>query len=151
MKGRVEIRPLRIDDLREIYLRGREFLAPGRSLFRLAWNETNLADALAVDPGLSLVALTKKSVAGFLIASLEQEGGLQTATIRWLCADPSGPAGLMDGLLREFVSSVAGRHIDKIMIALPEDHAELIQYYRNFGFTESNRFIIMENFSPKQS
>ncbi len=151
MKGRLEIRPVRIEDLREIYLRGREFLAPHRSPSRQAWNETNLADALVGDPGLSLVATIKKKIVGFLIASLEQEGALQTATIRWLCADPSGPAGLTDRLLREYISMITERRIDKIMITLPEDHAEIIEYYRNFGFTESNRFIIMENFSPKRS
>ncbi|MBP7735006.1 MAG: hypothetical protein KA369_03445 [Spirochaetes bacterium] len=149
MKGPVEIRPVRIDDLRKVFLLGREFFTRRHSPILQDWNETSLADCLAGNRGLGLVAVTKKSVAGFLIASLDEGDGVQTATIRWLCADPSRPAGLMEGLLREFKSLLAGRHIEKILIALPEGNSELIEYYRNFGFTESNRFIIMENFLPK--
>jgi hypothetical protein len=150
MKGRVEIRPVRINDLREIYLLGSEFFAPHHHPFPQAWNEETLADAIADDPGLSLVAIIKKCVAGFLIASLDEGGAIRTAAIRWFCAPPSRPASLKDELLHEFASTIALSQIDKIIITLPDDNSELIEYFRNFGFTDSKRFIIMENFLPKK-
>jgi hypothetical protein len=151
MKGRIEIRPVRIDDLREIYILGHEFMDDQGSPFLPAWNESNLADVIARDLELSLVAVSKKRVTGFLIASIDETGGIRTAAIRWLCADQSKHAGTTTGLLEAFTATLSGRNIEKIIIALPESNSELIEYYRNFGFTDSKRFIIMENFLPKNT
>ncbi|HOT45935.1 MAG TPA: hypothetical protein PLM53_15250 [Spirochaetota bacterium] len=151
MKGRIEIRPVRLDDLREIYLLGREVFGNRALPFQPVWNEANLADAIAGDPGLCLVAVSKKSIAGFIIVSLDESGGPSCAVIRWLCVRENSPDNLLTDMLNRLQSSLAEQKIEKIMVALPEGNSELIEYYRNFGFTESNRFIIMENFSPEKS
>ncbi len=151
MKGRLEIRHVRVDDLREIYLLGCKYLGNQCSPFQTGWNERNLADVLTQEQSLGLVAVFKKSVAGFIIASVETSGSDQTTTIRWLCTRENKPAGLLTDMLNAFTSALTVRNIAKIVIALPEKNSEIIEYYRNFGFTESNRFIIMENFLPKKS
>ncbi len=151
MKGRIEIRPAGIDDLREMYILGRENLATGGLPCSHGWNETNFADILARDGTISLVAVTKKKVVAFLIASIEPAGNDQAATIRWFCQEASRQTGLMDHFLNKLKSILLDKNIGKIIIALPETNSELIEYYRNFGFTDSERFIIMENFLPKKS
>lgn len=151
MKGRIEIRPVRVDDLREIFLLGLQFLENRETPFMPAWNESNLADVIARDLELSLVAVSKKRVAGFLIASLDETGGNRTAAIQWLCVDQPKYAGITPDLLNAFTATLSGRNIGKIIIALPESNSELIECYRNFGFTDSKRFIIMENFLPKNT
>ncbi len=150
MKGRVEIRPAGIDDLRDIFVLGLEIFGNEASQCLPEWNETNLAEALARDPGFSVVAVTKKSITGFLIASPEEIRGVQTVAIRWLCADRTAAGGIMADMLNVFKSTLSERNIEKIVVTLPETNSELIEYYRNFGFTDSKRFIIMENFLPKK-
>lgn len=146
MKRPLEIRPVREDDLRPLYLLGREFFKNQDPLFMPAWNESNLADVIARGRDLALVAIAKKKPVGFLIASLEETDGHTEAVIRWLCADESKNPGLYAGLLAAFTDTLSGRTIKKITIALPETNAELIDYFRNNGFTDSKHFIIMENF-----
>ncbi len=151
MKGRIEIRPVRVDDLRGIYLLGRDVFVSRSSFFTPPWNEANLADAVAGDPGLSLVAASKKSIAGFIIVSLDESDGPPCAVIRWVCLRENKPTGLLTDMLRTLQSALAERKIEKMVIALPGENSDLIEYYRNFGFTESNRFIMMENFSLEKS
>jgi hypothetical protein len=149
MKRRLEFRPLREEDLRELFLLGRKFSETRGAPFLPAWDESNLADVIARDRDLCLVADLKKCVVGFLIASLDETGSIRTAVIRWLCADESKHADITSGMLNAFKSLLTGLNIEKITVALPETNAELIEYYRKFGFTDSKRFITMENFLPK--
>jgi ribosomal protein S18 acetylase RimI-like enzyme len=150
MKERIEIRPMKVDDLREIYLLGHKAFGDHWSPLQPAWNEATLADVMAGD-GLCLVAASKKSIDGFIIVSLEESGGHACAVIRWLCTRENKPAGLLTDMLHTLKSTLVERKIEKIIVSIPVENTELIEYYRNFGFTESNRFIIMENFSPEKS
>lgn len=149
MKERIQIRPLRPDDLRSVYALGSEAFEGEPMAGIGAWNESNLADVLIRDPGFSLIAATKKKTAGFLIASPDKGGDPSSVTIWWLCIHRSQAPGLLRDLLESFSSRCSEKNIATMSVILPDSNSEIIQFFQNFGFTESKRFITMENFLPK--
>ena len=149
MKERIQIRPLGPGDLRSVYALGSEAFGEEPTAGMAAWNESNLADVLVRDPGFSLIAATKKKTAGFLIASPDDGRNPSSVTIWWLCIHRSQGPGLLREILDTFTSRCSESNIGAIRVILPDSHSEIIQFFRNFGFTESKRFITMENFLPK--
>lgn len=146
MKRGTEIRPMRIDDLRDVFLLGRDVLpSAGRTADR-GWNERDLAELLVRGLDVSLVAICKKRVAGFLIAFPEDAESGGAVTVRWLCASPFHGAGVREDLLNAFRQSMAERNCPLIRAEVSAGDADFYEFFRKFGFTESEHLIMMENF-----
>ena len=151
MKRAIEIRPMRIDDLRGVFLLGREVLPSRGTTPARDWNEKNVAAVLARGLECSLVAMYKKNVAGFIIALPEEgapDGG--AVTIQWLCAGSiaarSGKTCCAPSQL-----SMSEMKYPRIRADIPAESAELYDLFRKFDFTESKHLLIMENFPPKKN
>ncbi|MBN1496585.1 MAG: hypothetical protein JXA07_07440 [Spirochaetes bacterium] len=148
MKRRVEIRPMQADDLREVFLLGRECFSTQATAAARVWNERTLADVLASGLDLSFVARYKKKVSGFLIA--RPDGEDDAVMIEWLCAGYISDGPTAEELLQVFQQSMSERMCVRIDVVIPRENQELSAIFKKFGFTESNQQLIMENFPQKQ-
>jgi ribosomal protein S18 acetylase RimI-like enzyme len=150
MKQKVEIRPVRIDDLRDLFIMGKERLGDAHADSAHSWNEKNLAEIIAGNLEISFVAVYKKTVMGFIIGDLENSGtNTREAAVKWLCVRKSGDNDLAGALLHAFQQCLREKNINKIRLAVSASNAELIELYQKFGFTESEHVLTMENFLPK--
>jgi ribosomal protein S18 acetylase RimI-like enzyme len=149
MSRGIEIRPMRSEDLREVFLLGRELLAEHASVNAAPWNENKLAEVLASGLDLSFVAVYKKSVTGFIIGILEEGGPGSTAAITWFCSRRFDHKDVEGDLLRAFLEHLLESNFAGIRTAIPASNPELNAFFRKFGFTESKHLLIMENFPPK--
>jgi hypothetical protein len=149
MKRGPEIRSMRIDDLRGVFLLGREFLPPHGHTGATGWKEQNIARVLARGLDVSFVAIYKKKIIGFLIGLPEDAGtDAGAVTIQWLCAPG---ADVRADLLHVFRQSVSETKYAGIRAEIPASNPELYEFFRKFDFTESEHLLIMENFPPKKN
>jgi ribosomal protein S18 acetylase RimI-like enzyme len=150
MKQGVEIRQIRIDDLRGVFILGKELFGISHAGAANSWNEKNLAEILADNMEISFVAVYKKGIVGFIIGALEN-GGIHAgkASIMWLCTGKSGQTEVAEDLLYAFQQYLFEKNIKIISAAVTDSNAELIQLYKKFGFTETNHVLIMETFLSK--
>jgi len=150
MKQKVEIRPVRIDDLRDLFIMGKERLGDAPADSARSWNEKNLAEIIADNLEISFVAVYKKTIVGCIIGALDNCGmNAREAAIEWLCVRKSGDNDLAGGLLYAFQQCLREKNINKIRVNVPVSSAELIELYQKFGFTETEHVLTMENFLPK--
>jgi hypothetical protein len=147
MKRSIEIRQMRIDDLRQVFLMGRDHYhvhAPGPAR---PWNEKNMSDVVADHLDSSFVAWYKKDLMGLLIGAVDSQHA--TAKIIWMAAREFGGVNILGELYAAFLQSIQNRNIDKIQIEVVKSDNELIDFCNKFGFTESKDTLIMENFLLK--
>jgi hypothetical protein len=148
MKRQPEIRRIRHDDLRGVFLLGGELFVPGNGGdLPLAWNEAHLAGVLADDMAHSFVAAGKKSIEGFLIGRISSA---DTAEIVWTGARGREGARLLADLHQAFIESLPPT-VTLIRLELHESSTEMIDFFGKFGFTLSKHVVIMENFFRKKS
>jgi hypothetical protein len=145
MRRPIEIRGIRHEDLRGVFLLGSELFAPGGGDLPLAWNEIHLAGVLAEDMSHSFVAAGKKSIDGFLVGRVPDA---DSAEIIWTGARGRETALLFTDLYHAFVSSLPDT-ITRIQLYLPASSTEMIDFFEKFGFTDSKHVVIMENFFRK--
>jgi len=148
MKRRVEILPMQADDLRDVFLLGRECFSTQATAAARPWNEQTLADVLVNGLDLSFVARYKKKLSGFLIA--RPDGEDDAVMIEWLCAGSITGGPTAEELLQVFQQSMSERMCGRIDIVIPIENRELYAIFKKFGFTESNQLLTMENFPQKQ-
>jgi hypothetical protein len=148
MRRFVEIRMIRPDDLRDVFVLGLEFFPgqDGRSPI-LSWNETNLAAVLAEDISLSLVAARKNSIEGFLIARNDNPGRVE---ILWIAARGPEAVRVRDDLCQAFIDGLP-ETISRIRVTVPASNPEMMDFFGKFGFTDSEHVVIMENFFRKNT
>lgn len=151
MGSRAEIRGMRIDDLRAVFLLGSRLYGTGIPGEAGGWNEQNLAGILSECLDTSFVAVNKKEIVGYLIAGTGHAADRpRAARIFWLGAAGTGKAAVSECLLQSFIDILRERDIDRITIKLDGRNSELIDLARKFGFTESKHVLIMENFLSKR-
>ena len=146
MKGKVEIRPICVDDLRNLFMTGKERCGYLSGACAISWNEKNLAEIIADNPELSVAAFYKKTITGFIIGALENGG---TAAVKWLWAEKPADNDIAGRLLHAFQQCLKEKNINKIRVSVTESSSELIELFLKFGFTETEHVLIMENFLPK--
>jgi hypothetical protein len=144
MRRPVEIREIRHDDLRGVFLLGSELLSPSCADMPVPWDAANLAGALADGMDHSLVAAGKK-IEGFLVGRPAGEG---SAEILWACARGREAAVLLENLYRAFLKSLPPA-VTRIRLFLPPSSVEMIDFWGKFGFTLSKHVVIMDNFFRK--
>jgi ribosomal protein S18 acetylase RimI-like enzyme len=150
MKRGIEIRPMCIDDLRAVFILGKELPGTTGPGITASWNEKNLAGIIADNLEISFIAIYKKIIAGFIIGALENDGiSNGTASILWLCVRKFEQYDVAGDLLHAFHQCLIERNVYNIKAAVAASHAELIEFYRKFGFTETKHVLIMENFLSK--
>lgn len=151
MKRGIEIRPMRIDDVRNVFLLGRELLPPEPAAADRAWNESNLSDTLASGLDFSFIAAIKKKIAGFIIAVPDgRETGDDAVSIAWLCAPPDA-GGIRESLLNALLGKMTKKSNPRVRAHLSAENSDLYDLLQKFGFTESKHLVIMENFPPKRN
>ena len=148
MKRRGEIRPMKVDDLREVFLLGRECFTTPAPMTARAWDERTLADILAGGLEFSLVALHKKKVTGFIIA--RPDGRDDTVTLEWLYAGTIAGGPTEEELLQVFHRTISEKKYRRINVVISPENRELYAIFKKFGFTESNQLLILENFPQKK-
>jgi|RifCSP16_2_1023846.scaffolds.fasta_scaffold214861_1 ribosomal protein S18 acetylase RimI-like enzyme len=150
MKQRVEIRPIRIDDLRGVFILGTDRFGIARADAAVSWNEKNLAEIIADNPEVSFVAVYKRGIVGFIIGALGNSGiHAGIASIMWFCTAKSGQTDVAAELFRAFQQCLFEKNIKKINASAAVSNAELIELYKKFGFTETEQVLIMETFLSK--
>ncbi|OHD65022.1 MAG: hypothetical protein A2176_04540 [Spirochaetes bacterium RBG_13_51_14] len=151
MNRAIEFRPVRIEDLRDIFELGAELSTEHPRIVMAPWNEEALAEILADSMELSLVAIRRKKPVGFLIASAANTGGRdRAAEIKWFGARGPERYGVLADMLRTFKQMLAQRNIETIRIQVSGSNAKLIAFLEKYGFTEMEHFLSMENFLPKK-
>jgi ribosomal protein S18 acetylase RimI-like enzyme len=149
MKQGVEIRPIRIEDLRDVFILGKELLETAGPT-ATSWSEINLAEIIVDNLEISFVAVYKKTIMGFIIGALGNEGiDADTAYIKWHCARRLDQSDLTGELLHALQQCLVEKNIKKIKAEATASNVELIEFYRKFGFTEKEHLLIMENFLSK--
>jgi ribosomal protein S18 acetylase RimI-like enzyme len=149
MKQGVEIRPVRIDDLRGVFILGKELFGTAGPV-TTSWSELNLAEIIADNFEISFVAVYKKIIAGFIIGTIENDGiNDGTASILWLCVRRFEQYDIAGDLLHAFHQCLIEKNVYTIKTEVATSQAELIEFYRKFGFTETEHVLIMENFLSK--
>ena len=119
MKQKVEIRPIRIDDLRNVFIMGRERFGTAHAGTASSWNEKNLAEIITGNPDLSFVAAYKKGIAGFIIGYLEDDGlNDRTAAVKWLCVGKSERNDVAGNLVLALQQCLREKNINKIRVAV---------------------------------
>ncbi|TFH42487.1 MAG: hypothetical protein E4G96_03360 [Chrysiogenales bacterium] len=139
----VEIRPMIENDLRGVFLLGRELFGEGGGD---TWNETSLAGLLASNLEHSLIAIRGRSTAGFIIPEVFPNG---TVCIRWIAWREGDEIPVAAPLLEAFQSSLSGKHLTAVRIMIGSENLRLIELCKNFCFTELQHILMMGNFFPK--
>jgi hypothetical protein len=147
MRRPVEIREIRHDDLRGVFLLGSELLPPECADMPVPWDAGSLAGVLADGMDHSFVAAKKKTVEGFLVGRLT---GAETAEILWTCARGREAAALLENLYHAFTKSLPPA-VTRIRVFSPSLSVEMSDFFGKFGFTLSKHVVIMENFFRKNS
>jgi hypothetical protein len=146
MKVALEIRPMRIDDLREVFILGKELLNACAG-WPPPWNEASLAETIAGCLETSFVAVYKRKVAGFLIGSAVS--GAPAACVIWLASRHFEGIDVTGDLFLSFRRIAMEKNIGRIQINTPRSRPDLIAFCEKFGFTSSEEVLMMENFLPK--
>jgi ribosomal protein S18 acetylase RimI-like enzyme len=148
MRRAVEIREIRPDDMRDVFLLGSESFSRQDGTDTVPpWNETNLAGVLSEDSSRSFVAAGKKSIDGFLIARINAP---ERAEILWTAVRGPEAYRVREDLYRAFRESLPGT-VSIIRVAVPGSNSEMIDFFGKFGFTDSEHVVIMENFFRKNT
>jgi hypothetical protein len=143
--GGIEIRPLEIDDLSEVFVLGGELFSGKNFRFSRVWSEKVLAEILANSLEMSFVALRKKILAGFLIGTTVEDGSDgMSAEIIWLGARGLEQSDTGHGLIEAFIAGCAERNIRNIRIEITADESDLIEMCRKSGFYQTGQISIME-------
>lgn len=137
--------------LRSIHARPIDITADLASLADLGktmpgWDAERVGTILAGDPGLTVVALKKKKVVGFILASPDHEE-LSAGRIHRLCLDPSLPANALRELLfGRFLEQCTLLGFKSVSCNCSEKDAELMETCLAKGFEPVNKFIDMKLF-----
>lgn len=138
----VTIRGMKEDDLRSVFLLGRELFDANRND---PWDEASLADLLGNCIEHSLVALLGKRMAGFIITEV---GPGNSARIRWMAWRPGDEDAVASPLMVALLELLSSRNLASLRVAVDSNNRQLIDITKKFGFTESKHLLIMENFFP---
>jgi ribosomal protein S18 acetylase RimI-like enzyme len=145
-----EIRPLGLEDLREVFVLGQE-LFQGKDFcpFR-AWSEKVLAEILADNLEISFVAVRKKRTAGFLIGAIAERGESGTqAEILWLGVRGGEDRSVGRDLIEAFAAACAERGCADVRIEVQRSGTELIDLLQERSFTQSGQVLILERVLTK--
>ncbi len=138
----LEIRPMIENDLRGVFLLGRELF--GKSgVVADTWNETSLAALLAVNLEHSLIAIRGKSTAGFIIPEVLPD---RTVFIRWIAWREGEEITVAAPLLEIFQAALSKKHFTDVRIMTGSENLRLIELFKKFSFTELKQILIMGNF-----
>lgn len=141
-----DIRPMRAEDLHDVFNLGSRLFTGSGSLIR-PWNETVVADELTRGLESSLSAIAKKKIIGFLIGTIDG----REAGIFWTGVDPAfAEPGLQERLIISFIDGLAGKNVVSICIEAPMINSQLIDLCGKIGFTETGHVISMERILTKQ-
>ncbi len=138
----VTLRKMEIDDLRKVFQMG-ELLFGSREPGRRGWTEENLVEDVADEIGLSVAAVRKKQLLGFLIGRIEQ-GKKPAALITWLgVRDDFKNSGIEKEMIRIFRESAAAKNAGCVRVEIDTKNRELLEIFKKFGFTEIKDKITM--------
>jgi ribosomal protein S18 acetylase RimI-like enzyme len=148
--GRPTLRAMRMEDLRSVFILGTDLFAGRGSETAFSWNERDLAGILAGSLDLCVVAIQKKTMAGFCIGTILHVGGAPTGRVLWLGVreDPRR-GGLASDLLSAFVDNLSGKSVNRVTMAVSSFDKEIISAIDKIGFTERGHVLIMEALFPK--
>ncbi len=145
----ITIRPLGLEDLHDVFVLGQEVFQEKKVSSFCAWNEKVLAEVLAGNLEISLIAVRKKSVAGFLIGALEEDGnGERVAKIIWLGMRRGEDQAVGRDLIKAFAGRCEEVHGGRILVRIAGSDSEFIDMYQECGFTLSGQVLIMELSCP---
>ena len=144
MRGGVTIRAMSEEDLRNVFLLGRELFSADRED---PWEEDSLAALLGANMEHSLVAIRRKDIAGFAIPEVTPG---TAARIRWVAWRPGEETAVALPLLEALIAYLSTRDTASLRITVDPDNSQLIDILRKIGFTESEHLLIMEHFFPKK-
>ncbi len=143
MGNRYVIRELKLDDVRELFLTGIKIFS-GENNICLPWNEENLGDALAGCAGLSIVAMDKKKIAGFIIATIENNSQKKVRIVWAGVINPLKGKGVEERLYSAFMDRIKKLDFMNVEIIIQNSNGYLINFFKKIGFTEKETYISLQ-------
>ncbi len=138
----VTVRKMVIDDLRRVFQLG-ELLSGSREQGRRVWTEQNLVEAIAGEIGLSVVAVRKKQLLGFLIGCMEQGEKPAARIIRLGIREDFKNSGIEREMIKTFRESAVSGNAGTMRAEIDAEDTDLLEIFKKFGFTEIKDKITM--------
>ncbi|MCS7090469.1 MAG: GNAT family N-acetyltransferase [Verrucomicrobiota bacterium] len=143
----VEIRPMRLEDLPEVYALGQRLFTAEKlpTLYR-SWDEDEVMKLFSAEQETCLVAIAQGRVVGFALGSLMQKRGSawRYGWLEWLGVDPAwSRRGVASRLVRQLTSLFIERDARIMLVDTDEANEAALAFFRKLGFGQELRHIYL--------
>lgn len=143
----VEIRPMRLEDLPEVYELGRKLFTAEKlpTLYR-CWDEDEVMNLFSAEPETCLVAVAGDRVVGFALGSVMQKRGSawRYGWLEWLGVHPSwSRRGVASRLVRQMTSLFIERDARIMLVDTDEANRPALAFFRKLGFGQELRHVYL--------
>jgi len=143
----VEIRPMRLEDLPEVYALGQRLFTAEKlpTLYR-CWDEDEVMKLFSAEPETCLVAVANDRVIGFALGSIMQKRGSawRYGWLEWLGVHPAwSRRGVASRLVRHLTSRFIERDARIMLVDTDEANKPALAFFRRLGFGQELRHVYL--------
>lgn len=143
----VEIRPMRLEDLPQVYELGQRLFTAEKlpTLYR-SWDEDEVMKLFSAEQETCLVAVVHDKVVGFALGSLMQKRGSawRYGWLEWLGVDPAwSRRGVASRLVRQLTSLFIERDARIMLVDTDEANEPALAFFRKLGFGQELRHVYL--------
>lgn len=141
------IRDMESEDLHPVFSLGQKIFhdrIDNRGL--PGWSPENIAETVSRD-NVSLVAVQRKKILGFLISSLYQTEKVKKIHIAWITADLiKYEQQILNQLFKGLLIRIKDQKITVITANVDYSHEVINTFFKEKGFTEKSKYAVIEHF-----
>ncbi len=142
---KVQLKPLGIDDISEVFHLGEEIFKNSYerdNLSYLLWSEDEILQLYTRSTGYCFVARIGQEIAGFLLGSstVDKNHAKKFGRIQWICVKPEHFKEEIDlKLIQHFLKVLKKQEITSLVITGADYNSNpAIKYYSNVGLTKTS-------------
>jgi ribosomal protein S18 acetylase RimI-like enzyme len=141
----LEVRDMEIDDLADVFHLGEKlFTSELYPYIYRTWDQWEVIGTFNTDPEYSLVATIDNQLAGFILGTIINKGGLIHGYIMWLGVSPNFQRrGVADMLVDKLVERMINDGARLMMVDTDPENLPAVKFFNRKGFSNLRRHIFL--------
>ncbi len=145
--SRIEVRPMRIEDLPAVFHLGEALFTLSRSpsLYR-TWDEYEVIDCYRSAPDICLVATGAQRILGFVLGTIidKRNSPRRYGYLVWLGVDPAVKRkGIGKCLFEHFKARMAERDVRMLVVDVEAENTGALRFFETQGFSSPRDHIYL--------